>query len=523
MRIADLLELYHHLALAKGQAKKGEKLVATMAAARIMEIDLVREEVAMRDSLVSTLKTSLAVLVFLATSGRLQAQQPIRLVVQPERVRQVFDGLGAGAIFYEQHITSLAARNQNDLQEKLYDDMFTRVRTRYLALMIRETHEPVDDRVDPYKPAFDDNDFAYCQHPLQIGKAALKRRPDMQFIATLLAPPPWMKTNNAVSGGGEARHTLKPGLELRLARYLWGFLDHMHRNGVTIHYLNISNESDWPHTQPSYFLTPERYAMLFKTVGEYLDKMAKTHPQVPRPKLIAPNTLSAPVAAEKYLPLILKSSARYLDVIGAHDYDPRGDRWGALRKLAGTKPLWVTEWSARGKDATPGLLRSALDYGEAMHEAFTGGANVWLAYDWVYPPRDSGEALIHVVWGQEYSLTKPYHLFRQWAEPLTPGMRVLDLGPASVAASKAGPKLTAFLAKDGRSVVVHAVNMQAKAAAVSVKLTGKLAGAASAQRTRTSAEEDAAALPPLKIAAGSFADKLPPRSMVTYRVEAASK
>ena len=53
-------------------------------------------------------------------------------------------------------------------------------------------------------------------------------------------------------------------------------------------------------------------------------------------------------------------------------------------------------------------------------------ANVWMAYDWVYPPRKSGEALIHVDWGNDYKLTKPYYLFRQWATPLKPGMRIVD-------------------------------------------------------------------------------------------------
>ena len=57
--------------------------------------------------------------------------------MQAAKAKQTFDGLGVGAIFYEGHITSLAARNKNDLQEKLFDDMFARVPTRYLQLMIR--------------------------------------------------------------------------------------------------------------------------------------------------------------------------------------------------------------------------------------------------------------------------------------------------------------------------------------------------------------------------------------------------
>jgi O-glycosyl hydrolase len=453
-----------------------------------------------------------------------RADEPIRITVQTSRPRQVFDGLGVGAIFYEGHITSLAARNLSDRQEQLYDDMFGKVPTRYLQLMIRETHQPQNDGADPYTPTFDEKNFGYCAHTIQIAKAALKRRPDMQFLATLYTPPPWMKTNNDASGGGEARATLKDGMELALAKYLWGFLAHMQKNGVNIHYLSIANEPDWPHTQPGYFLSPDRYAMLFKIVADYLDKMARKFPDVQRPKLVAPNTLSSPGAAKDYVPRLLKSTGNALDVIGAHDYDPRGDRWGALRKLAGTRPVWLTEWCARKKDASPGMINSATEYGVAMHDAFQGGVNVFMAYDWVYPPRDSGEALIHVDWGKDYRLTKPYYLFRQWAEPLTPGMRVLDVTMAGAGSGgQAAVKPTAFVSADSRTLVVHVVNAQDREAAIALKLTGGFAATTSAARTRTSAEEDVMALPPLASAAGSFPDKLPARSMVTFRFEVPAK
>ncbi len=466
----------------------------------------------------------LACYIAMTTGAWVRSEDVTRIAVQTTRAKQVFEGLGVGAIFYEGHITSLAARNKNERQEQLYDDMFARVPTRYLQLMIREIHEPENDNLDPWTPAFDDKNFAYCEHTLAIAKAALKRRPDIQLCATMCTPPPWMKTNNDASGGGEARATLKPGMELELAEYVWAFLAHMQHGGAPIQYLCICNEPDWPHTQPGYFLTADQHAALFKAVAEYLEKMAVKHPDVPRPKLIAPNTLSAPGAAKDYVPRVLKTAARYVDVIGSHDYDPRGDRWGALKKLAGPRGVWLTEWCARNKDSSKDLLNSATEYGVAMHETFTGGANVFMAYDWVYPPHDGGEALIHVDWGNDYHLTKCYYVFRQWAEPLTPGMRVVECSLAGVrpgGAVQAGPKPTAFLSPDGASLVVHVVNSQDKEAPIALKLSGKFAGTASAARTRTSADEDVATLPELKKGAGSFTDTLPARSLVTYRFEAA--
>jgi O-glycosyl hydrolase len=463
--------------------------------------------------------------MFAGLGGPAGAQQTL-ITVQTTRPRQVFQGLGAGAIYYEGHITSLAERKNDKRQQELYDDMFARVPTRYLQLMIRETHEPENDNADPYTPAFNDKNFDYCRHTLQIARAALKRQKDIQLYATLYTPPPWMKTNNAASGGGEARATLKRGLELELAEYVWAFLEHMQRNGAPIQYLSIANEPDWPHTQPGYCLTPERNAALFKAVGEYLDKMAVKYPKVPRVKLVGPNTLSAPGAVKDYVPRLLTTAGRYLDVVASHDYDVRGDRWGALRRLAGKRPVWVTEWCARKKDSSPGMINSAIEYGQAMHEAFKGGANVWMAYDWAYPPRDSGEALIHIDWGKDYRLTKAYHLFRQWSVPLTPGMRVVEvgvLGPGASGDGKPGVKPTAFLATDNRTLVVHVVNAQDREASIALRLTGKWSTPAKATRTRTSATEDVAALEDLTKSTTSFADTLPARSMVTYRFSSGGK
>jgi hypothetical protein len=132
--------------------------------------------------------------------------------------------------------------------------MFAKVNTRYLHLMIRATHEPQNDNADPWTPAFDPANFKYCEHTLAVAKAARERRPGIELFATMLSPPPWMKTNNEERGKGKA--TLKPKLELEYAEYLWAFLAHMARNGCPVKYLAISNECDWD--QPPFPRPPVR-------------------------------------------------------------------------------------------------------------------------------------------------------------------------------------------------------------------------------------------------------------------------
>ena len=442
-----------------------------------------------------------------------QAPAEENITVFPERPRQVFEGMGVGAIFYEAHITSLAETGKTDRQEQLYDAMFAQVPTQYLQLLIRETHEPQNDNADPQTPAFDDKNFDYARHTLQIAKAALKRRPDMRLYAVLYTPPPWMKTNNSASGGGKEHATLKPGMEQELAEYLWAFCAYMKRNGAPIAYLSIANEPDWGHDQPSYFLDAASFTSLFQIVGAYWNTMVTRFPEVPRPKLVGPNTLSAPSAGAEYVPRLLQACPDKLDVVASHDYDQRGDRWGTLRNLAKNRPLWMTEWCAQGQDTSPGMINSAVRYGQAMCAGFNGGVNVWMAYDWVYPPRDSGEALIHVDWGKDYRLLKPYYAFRQWCELLVPGMRVVETtGAVNI-------KTAAFLSPNQRALIVHVANGQDRNAPLTLRLAGKWNKATLAKRVRTSATEDGAALPRLTGKNGVVADTLPAQSLTTYRLE----
>ncbi|MFO1441560.1 MAG: glycoside hydrolase [Verrucomicrobiaceae bacterium] len=440
------------------------------------------------------------------------AAPPGRVVVQPSKLRQPYQGLGCGAMFYEGHITSLAARGKDDRQRQLYDDMFAKVNARYLHLMIRPTHEPQNDNDDPWTPAFDPANFKYCVHTLAIVKAARERRPDIELLATLGTPPAWMKTNNSEGGGGKEKATLKPKLELEFAEYLWAFLAHMARNGAPVKYLAMSNECDWPHDQPGCFFTPEAHAKLFEIVGDYLDKMAVKFPDVPRALLVGPNTLSAPAAVSGYIPAMMRKAGKHVAVLAAHDYDMRGDRWGDIQRLArGTKPVWMTEWCARGEDDTPGQIKSAIDYASAMQAGFSGGCTAWMAYDWVYPNRKAGESLIHVDWGNEYALKKPYWVFRQWGAALTSGMRVVE-----TASSLETVKVTAFLSAE-RTLVVHVVNSATQETSVQLAIGGNAAPSAPATRHRTSTAEDSAALEPLQPAGSGFADTLPAQSLTTYQ------
>lgn len=454
--------------------------------------------------------------ILLLSFGIVAAQAETFLKIEPDNPRQEFQGMGCGAIFYEAHITSLAATRKHQEQAALYDAMFRDAHTDFLQLMIRHDHEPENDNSDPQDPAFDLKHFAYTDHTIAICKAARERNPKIRFHATLYTPPVWMKTNGAVDGGGKARATIKPGTELELAEYCWAFLSLMQRAGYAVEFLSIANEPDWPHDQPGYFLTPESHAALIAKVSTYLDVMAKRHPEVPRAKLVGPNTLSAVDAAARWIPKADKVAPGAIAVVGSHDYDRRGDRIATLRKAAGERPVWITEWCVNGKDSSPDLLNSAGEYWLAMTEAFNQGANAWMTYDWVYPPRDGGEALIHVEWGNRFHKTRIYHGFRQWCSVLVPGMRVVKCevsGDYATGVSKPGVKATAFLSADGKRLVAHVANVQNHDASLRID-PGPAFSKVTAKQWRTSGSEDCTAMEP--VPAGTSSLPVPKRSLNTW-------
>ena len=158
------------------------------------------------------------------------------------------------------------------------------------------------------------------------------------------------------------------------------------------------------------------------------------------------------------------------------------------------------------------LIDSAMSYGEMMHEAFRGGANAWLAYNWVYPPPKGGQSLIHVDWGKDYRLTKIYHLFRQWS-------RVLPWDSHVVESGQNGKLLAnAFLTPDRDAIVVHVLNREEKSKKLQLAIRGGFASAL-ARRLRTSPSEDCAEIADLKTARGVLRDTLPAKSLTTYRFE----
>jgi hypothetical protein len=122
-----------------------------------------------------TLVRSIFAVLTLAMS-HCSADDPITMLqFLPREQLQTIDGMGCGAIFYPGHITSLATRGKAAGQEKLYDNIFTKVRANFLP-MIRHDLEPENDNVDPHDSQFKDEWFMDDKRTLAVCEAAKKRQ-----------------------------------------------------------------------------------------------------------------------------------------------------------------------------------------------------------------------------------------------------------------------------------------------------------------------------------------------------------
>ena len=484
--------------------------------------------------MLSIRSVSLICVLVLVGSSTVSADEAAKLAatieINPDRPQQTFDGMGCGSIFYSGHITSFGQRKKNDLQEQLYDDIFKEVPTEFLHIMIRPDFEPSNDNQDPFQSEFKKYDFKKNRDALKVCQEAKKRIPQIKIYATLYSPPPWMKTNGKETAGGKEKATLKPGLETELGEYIWAYLSHMNEAGCPVDYLSICNEPDWTHTQPGYYLRPVEHAKLFRALLDYFEAMAQKDPSTPMPQLVAPNGISVIRAAKDFLPQLDAKSQAAVSVIGSHDYDRRlTQRWQLLREIAGQRPVWCTEWCWNGKDDSPDLIQAAVASWSVMCDGFNHGVNAWMHYDWVYPPRPGGEALIHVEWGDSYHRTKMYYAFRQWSRPLRPGMRVLSSQTAAPKRTRISPpsgrkessessvKTVAMMDPETGQLVVHIVNINQQSVDVQLKIKTARYQNAVLKTTRTSGEVSEQNGEAVTLRDGQWQGRLGPREMLTLQ------
>ncbi len=278
-----------------------------------------------------------------------QAELPLAIRVDDALRYQEMDGFGAS--FTDSSAWLVASKLTADQRRTLMRDLFgeSGIRLSFLrqpmgASDLALSNYTYDDlpagQSDARLKQFSiDHDRAYI---LPVLRQALALNPQARVMALPWSPPGWMKTNDALGGGGLDSQRLDA-----LARYFVRFLRAYEREGVPVAFIAPQNEplyagqgypDETDHSYPTTFVSGAQMAQL---VGRYLGpalERAHLDTRILGYEHNWDNTL---------YPLSLlrdRSASRYLAGVSFHCY--AGDRnlaQGAVHALFPEKGIWFTE------------------------------------------------------------------------------------------------------------------------------------------------------------------------------------
>jgi glucuronoarabinoxylan endo-1,4-beta-xylanase len=266
------------------------------------------------------------------------------------------------------------------------------------------------------------------------------------FFSTVWSPPAWMKTSNAVDGGG----SLRPDKYAAYADYLSRYVrEYRQRYDLTIKTVSLQNEPDlvtkysscnWTGAQFRDFIRGHLIKS-FERDGVTADVLVGESSNFGEKH--AEETLSDPVAAAA------------LDIIGTHAYDEKSaDKVKSLplAKQHG-KRIWMTEVSYFGNNDPS--INDGIQWAKLMHDHLTvSEVNAWF-YWWGACYKPNGESLIPLdVKNRTYSTTKRLFTFSNYSRFIRPGAVRLGCSPEP----EPGVNVSAFRNHDGGSLVVVAIN-----------------------------------------------------------------
>ncbi len=318
------------------------------------------------------------------------------------------------------------------------------------------------------------------------------------FFSTVWSPPAWMKTSNAVDGGGGLRPDKYDAFAGYLSRYL---REYRQRFGLEISAISIQNEPDLVTKYSSCTWTGDQFRDFirghliptFESDGITADVVLGESSNFGEQHAV--ETLHDPAAAAA------------VDIVATHAYDEKpADKIKPLplAKIHG-KRIWMTEVSYFG-DNDP-TIKDGLRWAKLMHDHLTvSEVNAWF-YWWGACYKPNGESLIPLdVKNRAYSTTKRLFTFSNFSRFIRPGFVRLECPPAP----SRGVNVSAFRNGDKNSLVVVAINSGDASQEIEYRLEG--CEITSFTPYRTSATEDLARLDSIP----SLKATLPAQSVTTF-------
>jgi O-glycosyl hydrolase len=330
--------------------------------------------------------------------------------------QQKIDLLGAGCYFYSGHLVN-GITNFNDAANWLWHDLNVNV---FKIVLRADGVEDVNDNNDPNVTDFTKFNFtanSNLVNQITAVKKALSINPNIKVWAIILSPPKFLKTNGSVNNGGTLNSSVANAYS-EFGEFIYAHLKNLNDNGITVNYLSMMNEPDYPSTAVNYEsaeFTPVQAQSVYTNTANWLKtkllSVGLTIPQFASPDCIDVNNVSSYVSA-------LNASGN-INFFTTHQYiNSSAANFTMANTSVGTKGLYMTEWHAGfGMGGTPDELTAALDLVNKFHDAFRGGSKGWLYFEWGDPESNFG-GLLYTPWGAAAQRKQNYYVYQQFTTNL---------------------------------------------------------------------------------------------------------
>jgi glucuronoarabinoxylan endo-1,4-beta-xylanase len=384
--------------------------------------------------------------------------------------------------------------------------------------------KPVTDSEDITWRDFDFNvDGGRPQIFVDFAKGIQKLDSDVKLIGTVWSPPVWMKVNQrltdadgsgAIQGTGYERdgrvftNRVDPKYFEHFAQWLVEMVKYHQQQRTPLYAVSVGNEVMFTQEFESCVWNAEDYATIVRLVGKRLDAAGLNDVKIFGPETMTTHNWS--IANPLYIERLMSepSVAEHFDVFATHGYtdgveaDTRADSAHEFARLIEKydRPFWITEGGTGGHE-WPAALN---EIGAMLHGSLVGG-NASAFVPWQISEREPSTHGLMV--GERFS--KKSNVARQYFRFVRPGdVRVTANCPDRRL------RVSAFLApaKDRLSLVLA----NSARDSISVRLALGDFSVGSIQATRTSRDEDFAAIDPPRGAADAI--ELPAESITTLVV-----
>ncbi len=235
------------------------------------------------------------------------------------------------------------------------------------------------------------------------------------FIFSIWSPPPHMKTNGAVTHGGN----LKPSSYAAFGNWCVTFLKKFRQKvGIDCYALSLQNEPEFVEPYASCVYTSETYRDMLKVVGPIIDA------ECPAVKLFGPETMLHTIGEMQAVTLNDAQAGQHLDAIAIHGYvdgvSPGAintNHWAKAKRMSDyyERPVWMTETSGFPDD-----WGGAMQLGRAIGIAlYCGDITAWTF--WRLTQTASWQADTRWLIAANDRKTKRYYASKHYYRYIRPG------------------------------------------------------------------------------------------------------